>query len=177
MCKSLISKKNQVQSVKVGLKEFMMYETTRAMTGFSRSEVQAYISLLDNIITRMASNSANAKNWLMTIIAAAIALQWSHSQLSNVIWLLVPTILFAFTDLYYLGMERHFKKVESDFIAAIRNNPEATEGLFVFRKTSKKEQIVNTFKAIDSLSIWPFYGIVIAGILVVYFYNTTCCCF
>lgn len=153
-----------------------MCETIQSLTGFSRSEVQVYISLLDNIITRMASNSANAKNWLMTVIAAAIALQWSQSQLSNVIWLLVPTILFAFTDLYYLGMERHFKNIENDFIEAIRNNPEATENLFVFPRPTKKEQVKNTFKAIDSLSVWPFYGIIIAGILVVYFYNTTCCC-
>ena len=92
-----------------------MCEATRALTGFCRSEVQAYINLLDNIITRMASNSANAKNWLMTVIAATIALQWSQAQLNQILWLLVPTILFALTDLYYLGMERHIQECREKF--------------------------------------------------------------
>ena len=33
-------------------------------TRFGRADVQGYISLLDNIINRMGTNSANAKNWL-----------------------------------------------------------------------------------------------------------------
>jgi hypothetical protein len=33
--------------------------------------VQRYIALLDGIINRMDNNSENAKNWLMTNLAAA----------------------------------------------------------------------------------------------------------
>ena len=55
-------------------------------TPFERSEVQGFISQLDSIINRMGANSANAKNWLMTIIAAAIAIQWNGSQLHQVLW-------------------------------------------------------------------------------------------
>lgn len=143
---------------------------------YDRSDVQGYISLLDSIICRMANNSANAKNWLMTILAAAIAIQWSQDNLSKVVWLLAPTFLFALTDLYYLGMERHFKKIESDFIESVRKDSNVERSLYNIPKTTKLEQVVNTLKAIDSLSIWPFYGIVVAAILVIYFYNNTCCC-
>lgn len=69
----------------------------------------------------MANNSANAKNWLMTIVAAAIAIQWTQSQLQNVLWLLIPTGLFMLTDMYYLGMERHFKDIQKDFIKEVRS--------------------------------------------------------
>ena len=132
---------------------------------FAQSEVQGFISQLDSIINRMGSNSANAKNWLLTIIAAAIAIQWSRDQLNNVLWLLLPTILFMFTDLYYLGMERHFKDLQKSFINQVRAGGDISESVYSIPTTSKFEQLCNTIKAFDSLSIWPFYLIVILCII------------
>ena len=144
------------------------------MSKLGNPEVQGYITILDGVINRMANNSANAKNWLMTILAAAIAIQWSKDQLPNVIWLLVPTVLFALTDMYYLGMERFFKDKEKEFIEKARAGVDIDNLVYVFPKTTKCQQVCNTFCAIDSLSIWPFYSIVIASILVIYFVNTPC---
>lgn len=87
-----------------------MCDNTKA--SFSSSEVQGFISQLDSIINRMANNSANVKNWLMTLLAAAIAIQWSQNNLDKISWLLVPTVLFMLTDMYYLGMERRFKNMQ-----------------------------------------------------------------
>lgn len=140
-------------------------------TRFGRADVQGYISLLDNIINRMGSNSANAKNWLMTILAAAIAIQWTQDQLENVLWLLVPTVLFALTDCYYLGMERRFKDIESDFIKAVKNNDKFETELYNIPKSTKREQFKNTFGAMDSLSIWPFYLIIVIAIVVICFFH------
>ena len=144
------------------------------MSKLEKSEVQSYITLLDGIINRMANNSANAKNWLMTILAAAIAIQWGKDQLANVIWLLVPTVLFALTDMYYLGMERFFKDKEEEFIEKARAGENVDNLVYVFPKTTKCQQVCNTIRAIDSLSIWPFYLIVIASIFVIYIVNTPC---
>ena len=143
---------------------------------FERSDVQGYIALLDGIISRMANNSANAKNWLMTILAAAIAIQWGKDQLVNVIFLLIPTLLFALTDMYYLGMERFFKKKEGEFIKNAREGANIEQLIYDFPKMTKLEQVINTFKSIDSLSIWPFYGIIIASIIIVYLCNKSCFC-
>lgn len=138
-------------------------------TPFARSEVQGFISQLDSIINRMANNSANAKNWLMTIVAAAIAIQWSKDQLQNVLWLLIPTVLFMLTDMYYLGMERHFKDVQKKFIDQVRQGDDLKDTVYHITKTAKCEQVCNTFGSIDSLSIWPFYLIVIGCILAIRF--------
>lgn len=142
-----------------------MCDTNTKETPFSKSEVQGFISQLDSIINRMGSNSANAKNWLMTIVAAAIAIQWTQNQLDNVLWLLVPTILFMLTDLYYLGMERHFKGIQKSFIDKVRSGADITKDVYSIPKTTKREQVCNTIKAIDSLSIWPFYLIVIVCVV------------
>lgn len=136
-------------------------------TPFALSEVQGFISQLDSIINRMANSSANAKNWLMTIIAAAIAIQWSQDQLQNVLWLLLPTILFMLTDMYYLGMERHFKDVQTKFIEQVRKGNDISDTIYSISKTTKCEQVCNTLCSIDSLSIWPFYAVVIGCIFAV----------
>lgn len=113
----------------------------------------------------MSSNSANAKNWLMTIIAAVIAIQWSQGQLNKVLWLLVPTFIFMLTDLYYLGMERRFMDIQQAFINKVRSGDDITEAVYSIPETTKWEQVCNTVKSCDSLSIWPFYLIVIACIV------------
>ena len=136
-------------------------------TTFADSEVQGFISQLDSIINRMANNSANAKNWLMTLLAAAIAIQWSQNNLDKILWLLVPTALFMLTDMYYLGMERHFKKLQKNFIDDVREGKDIKETVYNIPETGKCKQICNTFCTLDSLSIWPFYLIVIGCIFVV----------
>lgn len=140
-------------------------------TPFERSEVQGFISQLDSIINRMGTNSANAKNWLMTIIAAAIAIQWNGSQLHQVLWLLLPTGLFMLLDMYYLGMERHFKDVQKSFIDSVRNGSDISQSVYNIPKTTKCEQVCNTFSTIDSLAIWPFYSIVVLAIVLIRFLN------
>ena len=136
-------------------------------TTFADSEVQGFISQLDSIINRMASYSANAKNWLMTLLSAAIAIQWSHNNLDKILWLLVPTALFMLTDMYYLGMERHFKHLQKDFIDKVREGKNIDDKVYNIPKTSKCKQICNTFCTLDSLSILPFYLIVIGCIFAV----------
>ena len=134
-----------------------MCENQYSETPFARSEVQGFISQLDSIISRMANNSANAKNWLLTLIAAAIAIQWSKDQLQNVLWLLVPTVLFMLTDMYYLGMERHFKKLQTKFVGEVRAGKDIKDTVYNIPKTTKCVQVCNTLRTIDSLSIWPFF--------------------
>ena len=142
-----------------------MCDNTKA--SFSSSEVQGFISQLDSIINRMANNSANAKNWLMTLLAAAIAIQWSQNNLDKILWLLVPTVLFMLTDMYYLGMERRFKNIQKDFIKAVREGKDINDTIYNIPKTSKCEQICNSIGSFDSLSIWPFYLIVVGCIFAV----------
>ena len=148
-----------------------MCENRISETAFGLSEVQGYISQLDSIINRMGSNSSNAKKWLMTIIAAAIAIQWSGDQLKQVIWLLLPTLLFMLTDMYYLGMERRFKDIQKEFINAVREKTDISNLVYNIPQTSKCEQVCNTLKALDSLSIWPFYSIVIMAIAFIWYLN------
>ena len=61
-----------------------------------------YISLLQENINRVASNSANCKTWLVTLVAAILALQLTSKELQSVLWVALGLIvLFYILDSYY----------------------------------------------------------------------------
>ena len=71
------------------------------------SAVQAHISMLQGIINRMAGNSANCKNWTVTLVAAMLVLLVDKDmQIPNAWICLIPVALFYLLDCYYLGLER-----------------------------------------------------------------------
>ena len=59
------------------------------------SAVQAHISMLQGIINRMAGNSANCKNWTVTLVAAMLVLLVDKDmQIPNAWICLIPVALF-----------------------------------------------------------------------------------
>ena len=73
------------------------------------------------------------------------------------------------TDMYYLGMERHFKEIQKEFIKNVRAGKDIKCTVYKISKTTKCQQVCNTLCTIDSLSIWPFYLIVVGCIFAVRF--------
>ena len=66
-----------------------------------------YISLLQESINRMASNSANCKTWLISLVAAIAALQLAKSDLRAILWVAVGLVLlFYLLDSIYLRIEK-----------------------------------------------------------------------
>ena len=64
-----------------------------------------YLQMMQDNITRMATNSANAKTWLVTIVAAFLAIGCNIKDFDY--WLLlalVPTAVFWYLDALYLKL-------------------------------------------------------------------------
>ena len=81
-----------------------------------------YIEMLQGNIERMASNSANCKTWMVTIVSALMALQCSMDDLNW--WILsgmLPILLFWYLDVYYLHLERVMRNRETDFLNMLRD--------------------------------------------------------
>ena len=142
---------------------------TKILTNKNESAVQAHINMLQGIINRMATNSANCKTWAITILAAMLVLVVEDKICSDKLWICyVPIGLFFFLDCFYLGLERNFIKTQNDFVNKINNEEDITKDLFVI-KANKTEnfcqkigyQFWHTMKAIFSFSTLPFYGILI----------------
>ena len=51
-----------------------MDETTKTPYGPDSTAVQAHLSIMQDVIRRMAGNSASCKNWCIVLVAALLAL-------------------------------------------------------------------------------------------------------
>lgn len=78
-----------------------------------------HLEFIQNIISRMNSNSFQIKEWMITIVSALLALYASSSKIIYVFVAIAPTLVFWFLDSYYLQQERKFRGLYADVI-----NPE-----------------------------------------------------
>lgn len=76
-----------------------------------------YLQLMQDNIVRMANNSANCKNWMVSLSVGFLALSCSISELNG--WLILsiaPVLVFWYLDTLYLELERKMRNRELDFI-------------------------------------------------------------
>lgn len=74
-----------------------------------------HLEFIQGVITRMNSNSFSIKTWMVTIIAAFLAMYASDGN--NTTYLLIaviPTCAFWLLDTYYLAMERQYRKLYNE---------------------------------------------------------------
>ena len=123
----------------------------------------SYLNMLQNIITRMAGNSAIMKGFASTIIVGVLGLtvanmvEWYHIAIS-----LIPMISFVYLDIYYLKMERKYRN-----LYALISRPDTYIDHYysldlknkVFKKYEKTiYEKTEIYRLIISHSIAGFYG-------------------
>lgn len=136
------------------------------MAEYNEQELQ-YLQMMQDNITRMASNSLNSKTWMVTIVAAFLAIGCKIEDLQW--WLLlalIPIVAFWYFDALYLKLERQLRNREQQFINLKRGK--GTEGLiqsdtlFDFRpldmdKDDKEMRYRETSCQMLNKSVWPLY--------------------
>lgn len=70
-----------------------------------------HLEFIQNVITRMNTNSFQIKGMAITIVSALLAIYASTANVLFVFLCIVPTLLFWFLDTYYLQQERKFRGV------------------------------------------------------------------
>ena len=126
---------------------------------FSESD-RHYISLLEECINRMAANSANCKTWLVSLVAAILALQLTGPELRSILWVALGLIvIFFILDSYYLSLERKFIVVVKNFVSAVqdKNDEHLSTGIYSFNIKSVTDKRATVYSAFFSLSTLPFY--------------------
>ncbi len=126
------------------------------------SSVQSYLAILQNVISRMASNSASCKTWCVTLVSAILVLVADKTKPDYALIAIVPVLLFFFLDAYYLGLERGFRDSYNGFIKKLHSNNAVVEDIFIVSPGGGTLHILGlTFNALYSISIWPFYGVLL----------------
>jgi len=77
-------------------------------------EKRQHLEFIQNVITRMNTNSFQIKGIAITIVSALLAVYASTPKIMLIFIGIPPTILFWFLDSYYLQQERKFRGVYND---------------------------------------------------------------
>lgn len=81
------------------------------------NETITHLQFIQNVIDRMNRNSFQLKELSITIVSALLALYASSNNCRYVLVAIIPTIIFALLDAYYLLQERKFRCLYNDVIS------------------------------------------------------------
>ena len=120
-----------------------------------------HLEFIQNIITRMNTNSFQIKRMTVTIVAALLAVYVSTSSVLFLYIPIIPTLLFWFLDSYYLQQERKFRGVYND-VAGLKKIIEVKPYEMPIHKYTKK--IDNQFSFwnvfISKTIFWLYFSII-----------------
>jgi hypothetical protein len=124
-----------------------------------------HLEFIQNIITRMNTNSFQIKGMSVTITAALLTLYAGSNKPLYLAVPIIPTILFWFLDAYYLQQERKFRAVYND--VAELSKPKHRINVRPFEMPLQKYTDGKYFylDVFWSKTIWPFYLIPITVLL------------
>ena len=127
------------------------------------SAVQAHLTMMQGVITRMAENSRSCKVWCVTLVAAVLVLVARTGEPQHALIALVPTLLFLFLDSYYLSFERAFIKSQNAFVKKLHQGK--LESTDVYRVAPTGMGLLSVGRSLGSVSIWLFYPLVVVTVV------------
>ena len=111
-----------------------------------------HLEMIQAIITRMAQNSFMIKGWALTLVVAMFAFVPKTAGLFVPI-VIVPILIFALLDAYYLQLERRYRKLYD-----IVRKTEETETDFELKITKEcQDHSTSLLNCIFSRSILFYY--------------------
>lgn len=117
--------------------------------------VQSHLTIYQNVIQRMASNSAMSKVWCITLVSAILVIVADKGKPQYTLIANIPTLLFLVLDTYYLALEKRFRNSYKAFIRKLHMGKIEADDLFdVFPKGDSFELFIIS---LISFSVWPFY--------------------
>ena len=119
-----------------------------------------HLAFIQDVITRMNSNSFSLKGLMITIVAALVAFTVNDDNRDTAVFnlaiALLLVVIFWFLDAYYLKMERQYRMLYDD---AVKDKAE-------LYKMKADDYYVCYFEVLLSKTMWPLY-LPIVGVLVV----------
>jgi len=131
-----------------------------------------HLEFIQNVITRMNSNSFSMKGWMITIVSAFLALYASSKNIDYILFAIPIVFIFWFLDSYYLLQERKFRGLYSDKAKISENSIEIKDfDMSIKEYTSTKDKKYSYFNVFKSITQWSLYLTIILGLVGFYSYN------
>ena len=128
--------------------------------------VRTHLTILQDVIQRMAGNSASCKNWCILLVAAILVLVARTGAPAYALLALIPTALFLFLDAYYLALEQAFRRSYDSFVDKLHVGAVSLADLYVVKpgRPIGRQMLVS----LRSTSVWLFYLALVMAILLVW---------
>lgn len=107
----------------------------------------------------MGTNSTSCKTWCITIVSALL-LAIADKGKPHLAWLaLLPTFLFWALDVYYLALEKGFRRSYEEFTRKLHMHALTATDLYEVKPSGNSAKL--QCKAFKSPSTWPFYAVLL----------------
>lgn len=113
-----------------------------------------FLEFIQNVITRMNTNSFQIKAMCITIVSALFAVYTANANKQIVLVVFVPLILCCFLDMYYLWQERRFRALYDETLKENTTIQDFDLGAFV----RYYKGFFSYLKVFSSVVIFGFYG-------------------
>ena len=130
------------------------------------SDKKEHLKMIEDIITRMASNSFQLKGWAISLISAILVFANLKNETSFIWVAVLPIIVFWILDAFYLQLERKYrelyKMVQQDYI----NN---TNKVSIFDMNTNNIKVCCLFCIMFSRSVVPIYLVILIATIFAYY--------
>ena len=124
-----------------------------------------HVEFIQNVITRMNTNSFQIKGWAVTLVSALLAIFASTKNDYFVLAALFPTVVLWFLDAYYLMQERKFRGLYDD-VTGISEEPNPIK-LFAMRPdlyTGGKYSYWSSFTSVTIMILYLSISVGLVGL-------------
>jgi hypothetical protein len=130
-----------------------------------------HFEFIQNVITRMNTNSFQIKEWSITLVAALLTV-YATLKIPYILLIgIFSSVLFWFLDSYYLCQERKFRGLYNDVTGV--NLPPKVEGIKPFQMpinkyTKKIDKSFNYWDSFFSKTIYPIYLLMLMLLIILF---------
>lgn len=119
------------------------------------ASIQTHLSIIQNVIQRMAANSSSSKAWCIALVSAILVIVADKDKPEMALIALLPITIFAALDIYYLALEKAFRNAYNQFISKLHKGNLEEENLYSVEPVGKMSEL--QIQAALSFSVWGFY--------------------
>ena len=130
-----------------------------------RDVLHKEIDLIQECIKRMAHNSFMLKGWTVSLVAVILALGKDYDFMYLSLILLLPTICFWYLDAFFLRTEKRYRMM---YEWVIENRLETDAHAYKLNPHRFKKAVSCEFRIMFSKTLFVFYGIMAAALIVVF---------
>jgi len=123
-----------------------------------------HLEFLQNVITRMNSNSFLIKGWTITLVAALFALASKDANVNYVLVSYIVIPIFWILDGFYISQERQYQDLYKEVASKAESDIDFSMNASGYRKKDR-----TLIAGVFSKTLILFYGISVATTLIVIF--------